>query len=925
MAMKRTYCNPIVPGFAPDPSVVFVDGVFFLVTSSFHIFPGLPIYASTDLQGWRHIAVMPLDTGNIMVASAGLFAPTIRYYKGTFYIVCTNTTHDEDTFSLDNFYITTTDIWSGNWTDPIHFSFNGIDPSLYFDDDGRVYVQGCWMIDRLKQPSCTIKQFEMDIATGKALTEAREIWGGFARYDTEGPHIYKRGGYYYLLVAEGGTFEHHLLSIGRSKDIWGPYESCDANPIMTADGKTDEYIQNIGHGELFQDQSGAWWAAVLGVRNENDRPPLGRETFLTAVDWPEDGWPTIQQPTMEFERVLSGPVGGNASLIHKTPANLDLVYIRDPECEMYHISGETDLVLRCSASNLSIPTGTSTFIGKRQRSIDASASVSLDISNAFRREPVEAGLAMYKDAPRHVSLTFDFQSSEVVFNVTTTSEDKTQSTSIPVNTSTTVLGMRVEANAQEYTFLYRENDSEDWNPVGRAQVADLVEREMTGPIFGVFAHAMKDGTVGAERLLYVKTDSRRSTNCLGIMDLAQLPPWDLPPGVTSRYVDTSPIGLKFHILESFPKNNPSKDPPPLILLLHGFPNLSFDWSAVMPKLAAAGYYAVAPDMRGFGRTHNANLSPISEETIRPLTALRDVVTLVHALGYESIHTLVGHDLGAFVASMCAITRPDMIKSLVLMAHPFKGSPQLPLGTGPAPQLASLFESKREDGGKTIKNDNDIQSCLLKLDPPRKHYKYYNASSGAVDEWTHPTGQPMHEFLRGYFHLKSADYSLNNPRPLEAWTAQEISVMPHYYVMRADLSMRGNIELDMAQESAEVRAKLSETSWLTDAELQVYVDEYSRNTFRLSLLWYKVLIDPALSADLLCFAGTKLAIPTKYVSGTHDWGTYQVPGALEAMENGESVRSDCWMGSVIIPGAGHWVNIEKSEETAQEIITLAQSL
>lgn len=443
-------------------------------------------------------AVMPLDTGNIMVASAGLFAPTIRHHQGAFYIICTNGTHNQDTFALDNLYITTTDIWSGRWSNPIHFPFNGIDPNLYFDDDGRVYVQGCWMIDRLKQPSCTIKQFEINIATGKALTETREIWGGFARYDTEGPHIYKRGGYYYLLVAEGGTFEHHMLSIGRSKDIWGPYESCDANPIMTADGKPDEYIQNIGHGELFQDQSGAWWAVVLGVRNEHGRPPLGRETFLTTIDWPEDGWPTIQQPTMEFERVLSGPIGGNESLIHKAPAHVDLVYIRDPEFEMYHISGETGLVLQCSASDLSTPTGTSTFVGKRQRSIDASASVILSVPSASRGQPLRAGLAIYKDAPRHVSLSFDFQSSKVVFSVTTTSEDKTQSAFIPVNTSTTVLGMRLEATAQDYAFSYRENDSGDWNTAGRVRVADLVEREMTGPIFGVFAHAMKEETVGSE-------------------------------------------------------------------------------------------------------------------------------------------------------------------------------------------------------------------------------------------------------------------------------------------------------------------------------------------------------------------------------------------------------------------------------------------
>ncbi|KAK1658335.1 xylosidase/arabinosidase [Colletotrichum godetiae] len=515
MGTKCSVTNPIVPGFAPDPSIVFVDGVFFLVTSSFHIFPGLPIYASTDLQEWKHMgnainrkeqislkhastSVMPLDTGNIMVASAGLFAPTIRYHQGTFYIICTNATHNQDTFALDNFYISTTDIWSGRWSDPTRFPFNGIDPSLYFDDDGRAYVQGCWMIDRLRQPSCTIKQFEIDIATGKAISDTCEIWGGFARYDTEGPHIYKRGGYYYLLVAEGGTFEHHMLSIGRSKDIWGPYESCEMNPIMTADGKPDDYIQNIGHGELFQDQSGAWWAAVLGVRNENGRPPLGRETFLTAVEWPEDGWPTIQQPAMELERILSGPVGGSKSLIHEALAGVDLVYIRDPEFDRYHISGANDFTLQCSASDLSTPTATGTFVGKRQRSIDASASVRLKVARATRGKPVRAGLAIYKDAPRHVSLSFDFGSSELLFKVTTTSEDKLQSTSIPVHVDTTVLGMRLEATAREYTFSYRENDLGDWIEAGRAQVADLVEREMTGPIFGVFAHALVEEAVGSK-------------------------------------------------------------------------------------------------------------------------------------------------------------------------------------------------------------------------------------------------------------------------------------------------------------------------------------------------------------------------------------------------------------------------------------------
>ncbi|GKT47678.1 epoxide hydrolase B [Colletotrichum spaethianum] len=410
------------------------------------------------------------------------------------------------------------------------------------------------------------------------------------------------------------------------------------------------------------------------------------------------------------------------------------------------------------------------------------------------------------------------------------------------------------------------------------------------------------------------------------MDPAQLPPWDLPEGVTSRYVDTSPIGLKFHIIESVPDIIAPDHRPPLVLLLHGFPNLSYDWRFVMPKLAKAGYYAVAFDMRGFGRTHNADLSPISENSIRPLTTVRDVVTLVHALGYECIHTLVGHDIGAFVASLCTIVRGDLVKALVMMSHPFKGSPQVPFGTAVSPPLASAILHQARDGKREeVKADPDIQASLLKLDPPRKHYKYYNASLEAADEWTHPTGEPMHRFLRGYFHLKSADYSLNNPRPLKAWTAGELAVMPHYYVMRADLSMRGNVELDMSGEPATIRDKLGDTSWLTDADLQVYTDEFSRNTFTLALMWYKVLVNPALSADLLCFAGTKLGVPTKYVSGTSDWGTYQVPGSLDAMEKGESVRADCWKGAVHIPGAGHWVNMEKPEESVKEILELAGSV
>lgn len=181
-----------------------------------------------------------------------------------------------------NFIISTKDIWRDTWSDPVLFYFHGLDTSLFFDQENRAFIQGGWALNSQGQPRTTIKQVEIDIHTGKLLSDTKEIWTGFAKYDSEGPHMYLKDGYYYLLIAEGGTFEHHMLTIARSKSIWGPFESHAKNPILTADG-TKEYIQNVGHGDIFQDATGEWWAVVLGVRNRHDRFPLGRETFLTRV------------------------------------------------------------------------------------------------------------------------------------------------------------------------------------------------------------------------------------------------------------------------------------------------------------------------------------------------------------------------------------------------------------------------------------------------------------------------------------------------------------------------------------------------------------------------------------------------------------------------------------------------------------------
>ncbi|CRK26658.1 hypothetical protein BN1708_014624 [Verticillium longisporum] len=403
------YSNPIVPGFSPDPSVVFVDGTFFLCTSSFHVFPGLPIYASKDLKEWTHIGNalnrqsqlslkkagtihVTLDTGFPLVGTLGIVAPSIHRHKGTFYIVTTST-HHSGSCKCANFIISTENIWGNRWSDPVYFDCNGIDTSLFFDDNDRVYVRRSWMLRRDKQPTATIKQIEFDITTGKALSEAIEIWTGWAKYDTEGPHIYKVDGYYYLLAAEGGTFEHHMLTIARSTNIWGPYESADTNPIMTADGK-DEYIQNIGHGDLFQDRDGRWWAAVLGVRKQEDGyPGLGRESFLSPVDWPRGGWPVVRQPRMSFSREASLFMVSRPPLT--APPFVEDLYIRDYDPSKYrHTDDGKTITLTRSRTDFTSPVDTCTFLGRRQRSLDSTASTLITAIEGPLGKSVQAGLAL---------------------------------------------------------------------------------------------------------------------------------------------------------------------------------------------------------------------------------------------------------------------------------------------------------------------------------------------------------------------------------------------------------------------------------------------------------------------------------------------------------------------------------------------------
>jgi pimeloyl-ACP methyl ester carboxylesterase len=383
-------------------------------------------------------------------------------------------------------------------------------------------------------------------------------------------------------------------------------------------------------------------------------------------------------------------------------------------------------------------------------------------------------------------------------------------------------------------------------------------------------------------------------------------PLPLPDGITSNYVNCPIIGLRFHYLESGYDPSDSK---PLLLLLHGYPELAFSWRKVIPPLAAAGYHVVAPDQPGYGRTTGWDSRPYSQCDLSGFTMtrlVRDITVLVSALGYGQVHCVVGHDFGAVSAGSCALMRPDIFKSLVIMSHPWKAIPSPPFGTA--------HRDVREHDSSSIVG-KDITTNLERLNPPRKHYKWYHSSpSAAQDMLDAPQG--LKKFLRGYFHTKSADYSGNDPNPLKEWNAEEVAKMPEYYIMQRDKTMPETIEGMMKAEDATKTSR-----WLSDSDLDVYAQEWHRTGFQGGLNWYRAQTDPKQSADVLLFSGKTIDVPTTFISGKKDWGTYQQPGAVETI--GE-VCSD-FRGVTFVEGAGHWLQQEQPRKVVEEILRLLRSL
>ncbi len=388
----------------------------------------------------------------------------------------------------------------------------------------------------------------------------------------------------------------------------------------------------------------------------------------------------------------------------------------------------------------------------------------------------------------------------------------------------------------------------------------------------------------------------------------------LPDGIVSRAIEVRDLNM--HILEAGQRDAP------LILLLHGFPELAFSWRAVILPLASLGYHVVAPDGRGYGRTTPRDPSarqPVSyDDDLRPyrqLNLVHDVVALVYALGHPSVAALVGHDFGSTLTGNCAFVRPDLFRAVVFMSAPYTGPLALPFASDPALRTESESEAKGQTPVSLAALVAYAGTMLAQLSPPRKHYmQYFCGPSANTDMLQAPQG--LHAFLRGYFHAKSGDWAGDGdePRPI-APTPDGMASLPHYYVMPAEASMA-----DVARAHAPTAEEVAEKSsrWLPDADLDVYVGEYGRTGIQGGLNWYRGLVArEEFAEELGVFSGRKIEVPAMYLAGKKDWGIYQFPGALDKMRREVCARMDD-EDVVLVAGAGHWVQQEQAGEVVKQI-------
>ena len=500
-SFSQTYLNPVITGFHPDPSVCRVGDDFYLVNSTFQYFPGVPIFHSRDLVHWEQIGnVLSTPTQLELptcTASSGIYAPTIRYHEGKYYMITTNIQRLY-LGKAGNLIVTATDP-AGPWSEPIYsMGVMGIDPSLFWDDDGR-----CYCSYSAFSPA-GINLCEIDTETGEVLGENRCIWQGTGDTSPEGPHIYKKDGYYYLLIAEGGTGMGHKVTIARSRSIWGPYDSNPANPILTQKSLQAQgsLIQGAGHPDMVQAADGSWWMVCLAFRTTAGKElhTLGRETCLAPVRWDKGAWPVVNAtgmidvkmktptlPVFPFERPAVRTRFEDGS-----PLGFEWVYVANPKTENYTIT-RNRLQLTATAITLDDPMHSPTAVFRRQE--DVVATVTTELSLLQSAEGDAAGFTVYMDPHGHYDLLLrgnadGTQSLQLRYRLGDMLHIEKE---VVLPEAGQKVQLRLEADAKHYAFSYS-LDGKSFHPLGKMNTFFLATETLggfTGMMFGLFAEGQE--------------------------------------------------------------------------------------------------------------------------------------------------------------------------------------------------------------------------------------------------------------------------------------------------------------------------------------------------------------------------------------------------------------------------------------------------
>lgn len=491
------YKNPIISGYNPDPTICRVGEDYYILNSSFEYFPGVPIYhsrnlANWELQGYVLTSKRQLDLDKV-APSQGIYAPTLRYHDGYFFMCTTNVG------KKGNFIVYSRDILHG-WSDPVWVEQDGIDPSILFDDDGKVYF--CTAVFDPGKEGIYI--CELNPFTGEKYTQTKLLTKGCGGKYAEGPHLYKWFGKYYLMMAEGGTEYGHMETIMRSDNPYGPYEPCPHNPIITHRNDMKEDIMCTGHADMMEDANGNWWMVCLGIRpitNENRRVllhNLGRETFLAPVHW-ENGWPVVGMTGKEgmLELEMKGPLPGKPEKVNRdffddfsrSQFKLDYNFLRNPEEKNYQLCPK-DKCLRLRGSKVTLSMEESpTFVGIRQKEFQVSAEVKVRLD--AKNQGARAGLTAYYNKSFHYDISVTQKKNGLcivlgkqLFDVQADVTEKN------IEENTWIL-LKMVTDKEFYRFYYSLN-GQDYTYLGQGLTAGLCTEitetmTFTGVYIGMFA------------------------------------------------------------------------------------------------------------------------------------------------------------------------------------------------------------------------------------------------------------------------------------------------------------------------------------------------------------------------------------------------------------------------------------------------------